>query len=247
MLPEQFDLIHAMDWQTLIILDACRFDCFEAQYGEYLKGKLTRVRSAGLETKQWLRFTWKDWYELVYISANPYINSVGYAVRGWKAIDHFREIVDVWNFGYDEDIGWIPPRAVNKAVLDRAGDDRMVVHYVQPHGPYIGRTGVFTRTSKFKLRDEMLGLPDLPAKRKGGNSPVARTREDKNRAIVAAYRETLDLVLERVSEIIPILEGKTIVSSDHGEIMGECGRYGGHMKAWEIPGLREVPWLEVEA
>jgi len=246
LIPDQADLIHNTDWHALIILDACRYDCFENQYQKYLKGKLIKVASAGSHTKQWLPRTWPDWYDLIYISAIPYINSVGYRVRGFSAVEHFREIIDVWNFGYDETIGWTPPRAVNNAVLEIAGKDRMIIHYGQPHGPYIGRTKIFTRPSMFRFRDELLGIPHNPISLFPAREPQTKTREERQQAMFNAYKETLDLVLEKVAEILPALDGLVIVTSDHGELMGERGRWGGHIRGWDIPALRHVPWLEVD-
>ena len=60
-----------------------------------------------------------------------------------------------------------------------------------------------------------------------------------------AYEETLDLVLERVSEINPHLNGRIVVTTDHGELLGEDGVWG-HPLNSDHPALWEIPWFEVE-
>lgn len=76
-LIKQRKFIHGEDWDILIILDACRYDVFEKVHGTYLDGELKKVRSEGSETREWLKKTWVDKYDLSYYSANPYVNSLG--------------------------------------------------------------------------------------------------------------------------------------------------------------------------
>ena len=84
-------LAHIMqeDWDYLIILDACRYDYFEKFYGQYLSGKLEKRLSLGSSTREWRdrNFTGK-YDDTIYISANPFINSVK-AVFGFLGADHF--------------------------------------------------------------------------------------------------------------------------------------------------------------
>ena len=53
---------------------------------------------------------------LYYISGNPYINSkVG--IKGFNARRHFYKVIDVWDFGWNEELGTVPPENVNKTAL----------------------------------------------------------------------------------------------------------------------------------
>jgi len=52
------DVVSA-DWDNLIILDACRYDCFE-QLGGDLPGSLQRVESKAATTDQFLRANFAD-------------------------------------------------------------------------------------------------------------------------------------------------------------------------------------------
>ena len=235
-----------MDWDVLIIFDACRFDCFEEQYERYLKGNLIKVRSEGVNTKQWMTYTWKGWYDVIYVSAMPYINGMGIPFAKWRATDHFKEIIDVWNWGFDEEIGWIPPDSVNETMLEVYDpDEKYIIHYVQPHKPYIGRTNIYTLRNVHSLRDKMLGVTDNPIV-KWDTGSKAKNRVESHQLLYAAYKETLDLVLEKASEIIEWMQGKIIITADHGELMGEDGRWGGHLRGPRCPALLHVPWLEVE-
>jgi len=42
------------------------------------------------------------------------------------------------------------------------------------------------------------------------------------------------------------MKGKTIITSDHGEFLGEHGYYGHEARKSEDPVLRVVPWLEMD-
>lgn len=71
------------------------------------------------------------------------------------------------------------------------------------------------------------------------------------RDLRSAYRETLEIALPHVKQLVENLTGKTIVSSDHGELLGE--RYPllpfrnyGHPVGIYVPELIEVPWFECD-
>lgn len=67
----------------------------------------------------------------------------------------------------------------------------------------------------------------------------------------AAYRSNLELVMEPVWRLVESLDGKTVVTSDHGNLIGERGwpvpmRLYGHPTGVRLPGLVRVPWATVE-
>jgi hypothetical protein len=61
----------------------------------------------------------------------------------------------------------------------------------------------------------------------------------------AAYQTNLEIVLAAVADLIRFMSGRIIITSDHGELLGEGGRYS-HFVGSERPELIEVPWLIVE-
>lgn len=139
----QKDLINEADWDYLIILDACRYDYFEKVYRNFFQGGgLQRVRSPGSCTEEWLKETFRneDYRDLVYVSSMPHVNSKGIDVFGFKAGDGFKDVIDVWDWGWDTELETVPPQKVNDGVakaLEKYPHSRMVVHYAQPHGPYL--------------------------------------------------------------------------------------------------------------
>lgn len=220
----------------LIILDACRLDYFMMVYRNYLpEGNLIGAWSPASETLGWLKAVFTGRYDLVYVSANAFVNSKA-EVRGFDARRHFSIIVDVWDWGWDEFLGTVPPWEVNKAALKYIYP-RMVVHYVQPHGPWIGEPKL---TKPWKRAPQGQLGPDyyiIEALQRGEITPD-RVRQ--------AYLGNLKLVLHYVRELIPKLpHNKIIVTADHGELLGEYDKWL-HWPDLDYKELRLVPWYEVK-
>jgi hypothetical protein len=78
-----------------------------------------------------------------------------------------------------------------------------------------------------------------------GNYFEATWREVDVEGIQYYYEDNLRKVLESVSSLMNELEGKTVITSDHGESFGEAGFFG-HSSETHIPALVEVPWLVIE-
>jgi hypothetical protein len=165
--PEQ-DVVGS-DWEFLIVLDAARYDTFERVYDEYLDGELRKLQSRGSATPEWATKTFTDYHDLTYLSANPFINSLGIPLNElkwgasagyeWTASDHIDEVVDVWQEGWDDDLGAVRPgtvTAVAREHLRRGYDGRLVVHYLQPHAPYL-REGKGRKLQRIKA-----GFEDVP-------------------------------------------------------------------------------------
>ena len=238
---KQLPLIRKSKWDVLIILDACRFDYFSQEYKDSLDGDLTKVWSPASNTFNWLKLVFPAFHNLTYVSANPGINSVGIPVYGYNAIKHFKRIIDVWDFGWDDKLGTIPPWNVNEATLKNL-DDRMVIHYMQPHGPYIGAT--------------RLPLPDFLSQATPHNTHqlqadafIARQVKSGKISIEQyqkAYRDNLTFTLGYVRKILDKLPHRhIIITSDHGELLGEFGMFL-HPVSVCAPILRQVPWLEIQ-
>lgn len=128
-------------WDYLIVLDACRYDYFEQLFGNYLEGELSKKTTVGTATVEWRDKSFPDYYDdVMYISANPYINSMA-PVRGFNAKEHFAQIYDLWLDEWSKEKGTVMPQAVTKRALEIINanmDKRAIIHYIQPHEPYIG-------------------------------------------------------------------------------------------------------------
>jgi len=270
----KYQNINIEDWDNLIILDACRFDFFNKVYKDYLAGKLEKRISKGSNTGEWLVKTFPNKYDYIYVSANPYINSLGFPLNlgpieyrkyNWTANKHFLKIIDVWKFGWVEKYNTIHPKYINMAYLSNKDDKKTIIHYMQPHYPYINYKGVLETRYKVELmnkgyfkfivenifqeRFRLLILQKFLKlfKRRYQLSQLQRVYIEVGMdKLQYYYEDNLRIVLKYVSELIEELEGKTIITADHGDAFGEKGIWG-HPPETHIPVLIEVPWLEVKS
>lgn len=139
------------DWDTCVILDACRYDVFEDVYDEYLEGTLEKRRSPGSATPEWAYKTFTGVHDIAYFSGNPFINSSEIPLTDfkwgascnydWIATDHISEVIDVWRHGWDDECGTVPPENIATSYRKHASaterHDRTVLHYMQPHAPFL--------------------------------------------------------------------------------------------------------------
>jgi hypothetical protein len=110
-------------------------------------------------------------------------------------------------------------------------EKRKIIHFMQPHHPFIESDIV--DTSGFD-EDEFAHEWD-----------EARKGEISNSEIKEAYEKNLDLVLHEANELLPELSGKTVITSDHGNLIGEQGMYS-HPPYKDLEPLRKVPWHVVK-
>lgn len=229
--------VMAQDWDNLIILDACRYDSVKSQNG--IDGELEAVVSAGNRSWEFMQanFTGKQFHDTVYVTANPYANRLDDDV--FHAVDL---LLDRW----DDEIGTVQPQDVVEAAIEAHEtypNKRLIVHFMQPHRPYLGPTA-----------DELRERVDLIGYRNQGDGlqiwGAAKERKVTVSEIRRAYSESLDIVLDHVSELLEQIDGKSIITSDHGEMLGErvfpfTSRVWGHSEGFTTPQLRTVPWLVV--
>lgn len=223
------------DWDTLIILDACRYDLFEQH--NTLPGRLERRQSRGSHTREFLRgnFDGRRLTDTVYVTATPQL------ARWRSEIDTtFRDVVNVWqDAGWDEEHGTVLPETMTDHALTAASeypDKRLIIHYLQPHYPFIDRPLV-SDGNRFDADGE-----DIWRQMMFGDQRVDSSE------IWDAYRENLERVLPSVEVLLDELDGKTVVTSDHGNMIGERAapvpiREWGHPPGIYTPKLVTVPWL----
>jgi len=284
------------NWDYLIILDACRYDYFSKLYGDYLCGRLEKVISLASCTLEWCKRSFQERYDdVVYISGNPFINSM-IETEGFNAKDHFYRVIDLWNWGWNEELGTVHPEKVNKAVQsfkDDYLDKRFIIHYLQPHAPYLGcnlltpgfpkpqinrgrfltniqnsgtrGANTYLKTAARALGTSLVKILAIFAKaedkigflgkpswkiRELLNLPPASPMDAARRKVGEsglrqAYVENLRLVLKYVARLVEDLSGVIIITADHGELLGEGGRYS-HSPERSDPLLVEVPWFKIE-
>ena len=103
---------------------------------------------------------------------------------------------------------------------------RVILHFVQPHAPYIGPTG---RKIRFSNGKEVTRMADLNEVRHLGRETLWR-----------AYMESLLIALREILH----LKGEWVITADHGEMFGERGIWG-HPCFTRHPELIEVPFVVV--
>lgn len=137
----QTELVVKRNWKYLIILDACRYDYFKKICWDYLDGKLHAVISPASNTIEWAIKTFqrkRKYNDVVYISTNPNINSK-LEIQNFDAKAHFYRIIDVWDWGWDEESGTVHPKVVTRAALEAIKlypRKKFIIHYNQPHTPF---------------------------------------------------------------------------------------------------------------
>ncbi|WP_435349135.1 hypothetical protein [Haloarchaeobius sp. HRN-SO-5] len=221
------------DWDNLVILDACRYDIFHEISG--LPGSLRQVKSKASATKQFVtaNFRGKKLHDTVYVSANGWYLSLQDEIDA-----EIHDFVPLHTSTFRENrYKTTLPESVTKAALDsneQYPNKRLIVHYVQPHRPFIGPTGD-------KYFSEQRGLNFQRAVH-------SLDKTDRRKISRQAYRENLEIVLEDVQKLLAELNGKTVVTADHGELLGERLRpipvrgYG-HPLGIYHDSLIKVPWL----
>lgn len=263
------------DWHHLIVLDACRYDYFERVYEEYLSGELRKVISPASTTDEWCLKVFKGFYkDVIYVSGNPRINSLNVGEfdaqdRFYKVIDIWNA---GW---VEERDSVPPEKVSEAALesIKKHPDKRHIIHYMQPHWPYLslGSAGI----KEFREVVEKMSCERTPTRfdrfrnlvGRGLEKAIGEERVDKLRNLLGtkpprsppeavaeelgkdelrrAYENNLRIVLKSLSDFVSKFAGKTIVTSDHGELLGEGDEYS-HPKGRYLPQLVEVPWLEVD-
>lgn len=224
--------IFAADWDTMLLLDACRYDLFERAAD--LPGTSVAVESRGSATMEFLEgnFAGRTLLDTVYVTASPML----YRHRDEIQVQ-FHDVVNVWkDDGWDEEYRTVLPETVAEAALDAAEqypNKRLLVHFMQPHYPFIGPTGrehFDLGRLDFQWEDAAVGSLGIP-------DDVVRR----------AYEENLDEVLPAVERLLARLDGRTVVTSDHGQMFGERLfpipiREYGHPPGLYAEELVKVPW-----
>jgi hypothetical protein len=210
------------DWDVLIVLDACRADLFEAVVDTDRFDAYRRVRSPGSRTPEWARqnFAGGAYGDTVYVSSNGWVSTV--------LDDTFHHLREVWK---ETDGPCLPGDITSAAreVHDEHPDKRIVVHYLQPHRPFI--------TSEIGFDDSFTDNPW----RALGNGEIDRE------TIWGLYEENLEAVFEEAFELAQELPGRAVMTADHGNLLGERTypipiRLFGHPEGVRHPGLVDVPW-----
>jgi len=224
-------------WDTLIILDACRFDLFRDRHT--LEGDLEQRISRGSHTSEFLRgnFTGRTIHDTVYTTASPMYRRFEASIGA-----SFHNVIDVWDSDqWDDDVGTVLPQEMTDAALrshDQYPEKRHIVHFMQPHYPFIS-SDIDDQERTFGGGD---GEADFWRKRFRGQIDTDRS------AVWDAYRANFDRVIPAVDRLVGSIDGRVVVTADHGNLIGE--RVGpfpiaewGHPRGIHADPLVRVPWF----
>lgn len=245
-LPDQNDKIQNLfnrdEEVWMFFFDAGRYDIFEQLYPEYFEGELERVWNGNVGyTGDWcVRNLEHDFGNRGVFSYVP--------LRGTQDVDyHDREHFNVApeirtdldrmeqlaQLGYlekqqDRNLD-ISPEYVNASVRNHMGDiNGGVIRYLKPHPPFEGMVDITSESTK-------------TAKTQDALDQGAISYQD----LTDAYIETYRVAFEHAQDLIQDLDGKIVITSDHGTCL-TCGQlfHGRHHEKHDH--LTHMPWFEVE-
>jgi hypothetical protein len=231
------------EWDDLLILDGCRFDTFAECNA--IDGDLQSRISHGSQSWEFLRenFAGARAHDTVYVTANPFASRL--------EDDVFHAVVDLLD-EWDERLQTVPPETVAEAAIDahrQFPDKRLIVHFMQPHYPFIGERGRNLDVRGYRPNQD--GGFDAPSVWKILRHDRYEHDSVTREAVVEAYRENLELALPHVERLVAELPGLSVVTADHGNLLGERllpipVREYGHPRGLFSPALVRVPWLVVD-
>jgi hypothetical protein len=225
-----------------VILDACRVDLLSEVSREYewlpdeANIENTAIDSVAGSSKEWMERTFGNTEnsllkDTAYITGNPFSEQT-------LSNNDFGLLDEVWRDRWDDKLGTIPPeplidRAIQVSRID--GYDRVIVHLMQPHAPFINSPSIHSGYDP----------------QRWGNAEVSnvwdciRRGEIEKDAVWKAYRENLRIALDSVDKLINNVDGNIVITADHGNAIGDLGIWG-HPDI-PVDSIRRVPWVSIKA
>lgn len=229
------------DWDNLLILDGCRHDYYSQNVDSFsIEGELEYRISRGAATTEFLRgnFDGKRLHEVVYVTASTMLYQET-VVREQVRVE-LHDTIDVWETGIEYGQDGIHPASVTTQTREAIAEypnKRLVVHFVQPHAPYIGPKGreAFPDFKPNPLSERFHGKID---------TSIQKLRE--------LYTENLRLALGEIEPLLTDLPGRTVITADHGMLLGERERpipirSFGHPPRLYVEPMVTVPWHVIDS
>ncbi|TKX47745.1 hypothetical protein EXE41_04105 [Halorubrum sp. SD690R] len=229
----QSEPIWSDDWDICLVLDSCRWDTWKT-----VDGRGRPAWSVGGSSLEWLERTFAEEYEeqmarTGYVTANPNTDRTDLLDGRLAYID------ELWRDRWDvEEQKTVTPVDVTDRAIwawlqrEQLGFDQLIVHYMQPHAPFrsLGERGGWG--------PQNTGYESI--------WNLLRDGEISQETLTEAYADNLVWVLEEVERWEEKTGGDLLVTSDHGNAMGELGEWGHKQKNTGNPVVRRVPWLNIE-
>lgn len=229
--------IYEPDWDVLLVLDACRTDLLHEVADEYeFLGEIGTFRSRASMSEDWLARNFTPEYademaRTAYVTGNPFARALD--------DDSFALLDEVWEYAWDEQYHTIPARPLTDRAIDTwrrredNGVEQMVVHYMQPHAPFVPDPNLGS-----------FGTPDDFGEGSFGSLWSEAGYTIPADEVWAAYRDNLRYVLDDIEVLLENMDAERVaVTADHGNAFGEFGLWG-HDSDVLLPSVRLVPWAE---
>lgn len=229
----QAEPIWSQEWDVCLVLDSCRWDLWET-----VDGRGRPAWSVGGSSLEWIERTFGEEYEeqlarTGYVTANPNTDRTDLLDGRLAYIDELWR--DQWDTSDEKTVS--PVDVTDRAFWawsqhEQLGFDRLIVHYMQPHAPFRslggrggwGPTGIGYESIWNLLRDD----------------------EISQETLTEAYADNLEWVLGEVERWEEKTGANILVTSDHGNAMGELGEWGHKQRNTGNPVVRRVPLLNIE-
>jgi len=236
------ETVYDREWDVLVILDACRVDLFAEVADEYEwlpdgeTVERTAVDSVAGSSSEWMERTFgaadaETLANTAYITGNPF------SAQQLDGED-FGLVDETWRYAWDDDAGSIRPEPlVDRAIqVGREDDhDRLIVHLMQPHAPFLGHPEIHAGFDTDRWGDA--AETDVWHRIRRGDL--------ERETVWRAYCANLRIALESVARLRRNIDGQLVLTADHGNALGEFGVWG-HPDV-PVAGIREVPWVAVDA
>lgn len=218
---KQFDLLRETVEPYIILLDACRYDYYREE--NILAGRLQECYSMACKTTDFFRkmlFSELDFSEYFYLSGGV----MPYSKQNFKRFDKIRQ-VDLY-------------KSLDKVLEVIEREDRVFLHIYCPHLPWQCEEGL-EELKRFKYFSPERSKPRHMTWEEVIYPDVGIRR------VKRFYRYNVRYALKFVKELP--LKGRSVITADHGELLGEQDRYGHFFNCntpiGKHPKLREVPWF----
>ncbi len=239
--PDQHARLQALDWDVLVVLDACRYDVLDG----VTHWPVDRCRSPGSATGHWLAECERSGVLAESHVATGNANYVNWDV-GAEDVEH------VWRAHWNDRLGNVLPGPVLDAADEFLTDGHrpVVAHLLPPHAPYVARVGE-TWIPAFPDVDVWRRNPGREDEDKlSPQVAMATGHVDMERA-VAGYRASVESTWNAVVEYVGewLADDLTVVATaDHGETFGRWRDWKlfGHPNRVHVRPLTEVPWVVFE-
>jgi len=230
--------IYERDWDVLVLLDCARVDMMAAVADEFpFLSPVGTHSTPGTNSSEWMRVTFVEEYademsRTAHLTANP--NSADTLDS-----EQFSYLDEIWQYGWDSETGTVPARTVTDRAITVGREqqpDRMIVHYMQPHPPFVPRPDIDSVEVALP-GDEGQGMNVAELHEKGGYS-IDELWE--------AHLANLRYVLQDIDLLRSNIDAdRLVVSADHGQALGENGVLG-HPCGSTVDAVRDVPWCVIK-